>query len=85
MFEYLQKAFEERNMGLGLWRFDPDFAKYRRDPRYLDLLRKMNWKVGPPAKKLLTETELALVRRVPSSAHSSQGRLQDLSSVMDPA
>jgi adenylate cyclase len=41
MFEYLQRAYEERNMLIGLSRFDPDFAKYRQDPRYLDLLRKM--------------------------------------------
>jgi adenylate cyclase len=51
MFEYLQKAFEERNMGLALLRFDPDFAKYRRDPRFLDLIRKMKLDVSPSGEE----------------------------------
>jgi len=51
MFEYLQKAFEERNMGLGLLRFDPDFAKYWRDPRFLDLIRKMKLESRPSGKE----------------------------------
>jgi len=51
MFEYLQRAYEERNMLIGLWRFDPDFAKYRQDPRYLDLLGKMNLEGLPSGEK----------------------------------
>jgi adenylate cyclase len=51
MFEYLQRAYEERNMLIGLWRFDPDFAKYRQDPRYLELLRKMKLEVSPSSEE----------------------------------
>jgi adenylate cyclase len=51
MFEYLQKAYEERNMLIGLCRFDPDFAKYRHDPRYTELLRKMKLEGSPSGEK----------------------------------
>ena len=51
MFEYLQKAYEEGNMLIGLCRFDPDFAKYRHDPRYLDLLRKMKLEGSPSGEE----------------------------------
>jgi adenylate cyclase len=51
MFEYLQRAYEEGNMLVGLWRFDPEFAEYRQDPRYLDLLRKMKLEGEPSSEE----------------------------------
>jgi TolB-like protein/Tfp pilus assembly protein PilF len=47
MFERLQTVYEERDESLGLLRFDPDFVKYRQDPRYIDLIRKMKLEGSP--------------------------------------
>lgn len=51
MFECLQRAYEERDKNLGLLRFDPDFAEYRQDPRYLDLIRKMKLEGSPSGEE----------------------------------
>jgi tetratricopeptide (TPR) repeat protein len=51
MFDYLQRAYKEGNMLIGLWRFDPEFAKYKEDPRYLDLLRKMKLEGSPSSEE----------------------------------
>ncbi len=53
MFEWLERTYEDHDSSLGFWRFDPEFAKYRQDPRYLDLLRRMNLGDLPPPKKPL--------------------------------
>ncbi len=42
-FEWLQKAVEERNIGLLMWiKVNPLFDPVRSDPRFADLLRRMN-------------------------------------------
>lgn len=41
-FEWLTRAFEQRDGGLSLLRCDPLLAKLRSDPRYLELLRKVS-------------------------------------------
>jgi TolB-like protein/Flp pilus assembly protein TadD len=42
-FEWLQKAVEERNIGLMEWiKVSPMFDPVRSDPRFTDLLRRMN-------------------------------------------
>jgi hypothetical protein len=45
-FEWLEKAYEERSPGgqtltIGI-KVDPHFAALRSDPRFADLLRRMN-------------------------------------------
>jgi len=40
-FEFLQKAYDERNYDLPYIRVDSRFDKLRSDPRYADLLRRM--------------------------------------------
>lgn len=41
-FEWLERAYEERSWFLGLLAADPLFDPLRSDPRYADLLRRMN-------------------------------------------
>jgi serine/threonine protein kinase/Flp pilus assembly protein TadD len=41
-FEWLEKAYEARNFGLILLKVDPWFDNLRSDPRFQDLLRRMN-------------------------------------------
>jgi adenylate cyclase len=41
-FEWLEKAYEERLWQLGFLAADPLFDPLRSDPRYTDLLRRMN-------------------------------------------
>ncbi len=42
-FEWLEKAYEERSGGLLQLRVDPDFDNLRSDPRYEDLVRRINF------------------------------------------
>jgi hypothetical protein len=41
-FRWLETAYEERLWYLGLLAVDPLFDRLRADPRYTDLLRRMN-------------------------------------------
>ncbi len=41
-FEWLEKAFQVRDLGLTWLRIGPTFAPIRDDPRYKDLLKRMN-------------------------------------------
>ncbi len=47
MFLCLEKVFEERDVNLAYLRFDTDFVKYRHDPRFIALIRKMGLEVPP--------------------------------------
>jgi hypothetical protein len=40
-FALLEKAFEERHPWLGLMKTDPQFAPLRSDPRFADLVRRV--------------------------------------------
>ena len=42
-FECLEKAYEERNAWLVALRVDPMFDPLRSDPRFQDLVRRMNF------------------------------------------
>ncbi len=42
-FEWLEKAYQERSVGLLQLRVDPDFDNLRSDPRYKDLVRRINF------------------------------------------
>ena len=42
-FEWLQKAYEDREAGLVALRVDPMFDPLRSDPRFRDLVRRMNF------------------------------------------
>ncbi len=42
-FEWLEKAYQERNVGLLQLRVDPDVDNLRSDPRYEDLVRRINF------------------------------------------
>ena len=42
-FEWLEKAYEERDQGLLFLKVGPDLDPLRSDPRYQDLLRRMNF------------------------------------------
>jgi len=43
-FQWLEKAVAQHDLGLGhKFRDEPKLAPLRDDPRYKDLLRKMNW------------------------------------------
>ena len=46
-FEMLEKAYERRDHNLGAIRGDWLFESLRSDPRYADLLRRMNWPYEP--------------------------------------
>jgi serine/threonine protein kinase/TolB-like protein len=48
-FEWLEKAFEQRGLDLLLVRIDPSYDKMRSDPRYKQLLMRINL---PPERKL---------------------------------
>jgi TolB-like protein len=41
-FAWLEKAYQQREPGLGQIKIDPAFDSLRSDPRYLDLLKRMN-------------------------------------------
>ena len=41
--EWLMKAYEQRSANLCLLKVAPDFARLRSDPRFQDLLRRMNF------------------------------------------
>ena len=41
MFDCLKRAFDEHDMQLGNFRFNPDFEPYRDDPRFTSLIQKM--------------------------------------------
>jgi eukaryotic-like serine/threonine-protein kinase len=41
-FEWLRRSFEERSIGSGFIKADPVFDPLRSDPRFADLLRRMN-------------------------------------------
>ena len=41
--EWLEKAYEDRNLGVPNARFDPAFDPLRSDPRFQELLRRMNF------------------------------------------
>lgn len=40
-FEYLDKAYEARNFGLMLFKYDPEYDPLRNDPRFQALLKKI--------------------------------------------
>jgi hypothetical protein len=42
-FEWLERAYEERDKGLLFLRIDPPLDPLRSDPRFQDLLRRMNF------------------------------------------
>ena len=42
-FEYLEKAYEERSPRLSLINVEPRLDALRDDPRFQDLLRRMNF------------------------------------------
>ncbi len=42
-FEWLEKAYERRQMGLTLMRADPRSDPLRSDPRFADLLRRIGF------------------------------------------
>jgi tetratricopeptide (TPR) repeat protein len=42
-FEWLEKAYEERDQGLSFLKVDPPLDPLRSDPRFQDLLRRMNF------------------------------------------
>jgi hypothetical protein len=44
-FAWLEKAFGERNVGLFTLKVHPVFDGLRSDPRYRDLLRRMNFPI----------------------------------------
>jgi len=41
-FEWLEKAYEEFNLMLGFIKVDADLDGMRSDPRFIELLKKMN-------------------------------------------
>ena len=41
-FEWLDRAYEQRDAGLRSLKIDPHMNSLRRDQRYSDLLKKMN-------------------------------------------
>src|SRR3989442_7387247 len=45
MFNYLKRAFDEHDMQLGNFRFNPDFEPYVNDARFTNLIQKMG--LGP--------------------------------------
>jgi tetratricopeptide (TPR) repeat protein len=47
-FEWLEKAYEERDQGLSFLKVDPTLDPLRSDPRFQDLLRRMNF---PPSSQ----------------------------------
>ena len=42
-FQWLDKAFEERNIELAYAKMEPHYDLLRSDPRFQDLLRRMNF------------------------------------------
>jgi serine/threonine-protein kinase len=48
-FEWLERAYNERDVGLLSIKVDQDLASIRSDPRYIALLRKMNLEPPSPA------------------------------------
>jgi len=42
-FEWLEKAYEERDLGICFLKVSPDVDPLRSDPRFQDLLRRMNF------------------------------------------
>ncbi|UCC74224.1 MAG: tetratricopeptide repeat protein, partial [Gemmatimonadota bacterium] len=42
-FEWLERAYEERDGSLAFCRTSPTFDRFRSDPRFQDLLRRMNF------------------------------------------
>jgi len=42
VFEWLEKAYQERDWGLAQLKVSPELASVRSDPRYADLLKRMN-------------------------------------------
>ena len=51
-FEWLEKAYEVRDQGMGFLKVDPDLDPLRSDPRFQDLLRRMNFPCrGSPRRR----------------------------------
>jgi len=42
-FEWLEKAYDEHDQGLSFLKVDPTLEPLRSDPRFQDLLRRMNF------------------------------------------
>lgn len=49
-FEWLERAYKQRDAGLAVIKTDPLFKKSRHDPRYTDLLKKMHFRLREPAR-----------------------------------
>ena len=49
VFKWLEKAFSERDSFLTLVKEDPIFDSLHSDPRFQDLLRRMNFRKLPPS------------------------------------
>ncbi|NNF00049.1 MAG: protein kinase [Pyrinomonadaceae bacterium] len=73
-FEYLEKAFEEHSLRLLFFMPDPALDNYRSDPRFQDILRRMNLPTDESANDTDDNLEAKTIALEPKTSDETKNR-----------